>query len=294
MSSKRKVVYKPLPLRRTSDRLVRDWLSYEAKVTVPNAPQNQRFVAELLNKTDNVALVEACQYGDDALQRECWKVIARRGNVEDLEGILLLTGPVPPIWMDDSYFLYDRELVKRAIIYNNLSKLEVPDITSYIEGYEAEGMYTTDSTMNPVLYSLVKDNPESLRDIPLEDVLLGCMDVKEGKILSIKSKLTEIDLARLSVVYNVEPELPGNLNSVLTMSSSNDLSQPNRFFNAQWINTWAPWLILTSPREMKLALFLFFECYRLELLYGTEEDREWLLERCDLTRVSLSVYYPRI
>ena len=275
------------PLSRDSkkgeqNKLIPEWRAYQDRMNIPMPQEDRHFLSELLLRKDMVALQSVAQYGDELSRMEAFKAVARLGDEEELLGLSFLVGKVPIQWMEESYSKYSRELVKEVVVYNALSRLDSPPVADYIEGKQSD-------TSIPFL---VVSDPSSIT-LPLEDVVAACVGVREevdGLRLSLL--VPPQSLQALAPIYSVSEGVVSSLISTLTLGLPNVLENPYHFANAAWISTRAPWLILTSSKDVQQALFQYFDCYRLLLLYGRKEDRNWLLERVDPVRTELATYFP--
>lgn len=309
-----------------------EWVNYESNVYYPDATQERIFAAELLLRTDPVALKSAAQFGDEGMRQACWRTLAAQGGPEDLGSLTKMTGAVPPLWIEDSYHLYDPALVRTLIVYNPISALDAPEVSYYIDGdfksfrghptlqqwLDADRpLLTSKGTGNdgeaiqfmssladmdieipcgvqdPAIYILARYAPHLIKNTNIETVLAGCLIVESGVVFSVRTTLLSSVEDALANVYAIEPAVVRDLNDVLCMRKMNGPPTDFYFNNVTWIYQYAPWLILTSPKDVSLPLFGYLRPYEIQLTYGTLANSEWLVVRCEPTRQALANYYSK-
>lgn len=310
-----------------------EWVNYESKIYYPEATESAIFATQLLLRTDPVALKEVAQFGDDVMKQAAWRTLAAQGVPDDLAALATMRGAVPPLWMEDSYQLYEPDLVRAMVVYNGLSRFDAPDVSYYIErdfrvfksrptlqqwlesdrpllpnlprtDNESEAIHTMNDLVDveieipcgvqdPTMYVLARYAPHLIKDTNIETVLAGCLVVEEGIVFTVRTTISSYVEDTLANVYRIDPEVVRSLNDVLCMKLLNSAPTPFYFNNVTWIAHYAPWLILTSTKDISLPLFGYFRSYEIQLRYGTEKNSEWLVARCEPTRQSLASYYSK-
>jgi hypothetical protein len=281
-------VARPLPPRRTNitelSQAVGQWRLYQTGMQLPAPHNDRRFTCELLLRTDVVSLKYLAQFGDSLSQEEAWRTIARQGDSIELSGLTMLTGPAPIQWVEDCYWLYSPEQVKESVVYNSLSRFDAPDVAEWVE----RGL--VDQRKRQIVTMILSRTLDGAL-VPLDQALVSSLDVIEAKEgVYIEQLIDSASLDYLSQVYNTEPSLPHRLMELLLLKRDNITVDPTHLFHARWVATYAPWLILRSERGLQEAFFEYYSCYRLLLLYGTNEEVKYLLGRSDPTRVRLATY----
>ena len=274
---------KPAPRITIQDKAIGEWRSFERRMNVSGPEQDRRYTCELQYREDEVALQAMAQFGDPSMRREAWRVFARNTGIDRMREIAQLTGEVPPSWMEDIYHLYTPEEVKELVIYNPLSMLDAPEVAAYIEGTSPLPPIST----SELIARAVQEG------WPLEDVLVRLVRVEEGlHALIVSITASDVDVRDIAYGYGVDVQLVITLLDILSMRRRNESSEEIHLYSASWVSTYAPWLIVTSSADLQLAFMQFFDSYRLQLLYGSKDDIQRLLNTVDPVRLRLADYYP--